>query len=171
MIQRTLVVAVLACFAATPMAYAAAPAAPVEAPAIAPAYVLPERDVRQDELDARKRRVELLRLEAEEAELLQRIAKATGDTSSPTTMGVPVLSALLTTTQGRVAYFQDGKRTVKAKVGDRIGQWIVKAFVGNAVRLEHGDTGRVYLAAIGAKSPESTESSVNPMTGPGGIVQ
>lgn len=120
-----------------------------------PGYVLPERDVRQNTLDQKKAEVEMLRLEAEEAELRQRIAKATGDTSTPTTAGVPLLTAILVTDRGQVAYFKDGKRTVKARVGDHVGPWIVRAFLGNAVRLEHGDSGSNYLAAIGSKSPEA----------------
>lgn len=124
-----------------------------------PGYVLPERDVSQSEFDAVDRRVKLLRLEAEEAELKARIAKATGDTSTPTNTGVPILTAILVTEHGQVAYFKDGKRTVKARKGDHVGgAWIVRAFVGNAVRLEHGETGSTYLAAIGAKAPEAAPS-------------
>lgn len=117
---------------------------------------LPERDARQAHVDDMERRVKLLRLEAEEAELRQRIARATGDTSNPTTTAVPVLTAILVTDAGAVAYFQDGKRTVRVRKGEHIGPWVVRAFLGNAVRLEHSESGDSYLAAIGAKSPDST---------------
>jgi len=124
-----------------------------------PSYKLPERDDQQDAYDRERREVERLRLQAEKAELLARIAKATGDTTTPSAAGLPELTAILVKRNGSIAYFRDGKRTVKARLGDRVaGEWLVREFLPNSVRLEHATSGSVYVASIGAKSPTAPDA-------------